>query len=242
MKPWMAVIALGACGCSGGEKSTAKKPPEQVKNEWAPKVQAKLEKIVVAAAEASASSDTATPSPGGAKLVLDFDDGDATKHPNAIVVQLDNAGLTARPKPQDQQADMWDKLSQADAPITVPGPPRPLITFQSDHRNRVYEAKQLLGIEELGRGDELAPEWHYDQLVNAKYVLIVTPAEVEWPTTEGSDLIPGKVPFRATLFEIDTAKPLGAFESAAKSTDKVSVQYDRDHALSDMAKKSSRTT
>jgi len=231
VKSWIALIALAACGHAGCDKSAAKKAPEDVKKEWSPKVQAKLEKIAAAAKATTSTSELGAP--GDAKLGLDFDHVDAAKHPNAIAVQLDDAQLEPRPKPptlEQQGAVAWANASEGKA-VAPPGPSHPQFTFQNEYSNRVFEAKQLLGIED----SRIASEWEYDQLVNAKYLLVVVPGEVQWPSAEGSTLLPGNVPFRATLVEIDTAKPLGGFESAAHSSSEVTVKYDRDHDLSEAA-------
>jgi hypothetical protein len=160
------------------------------------------------------------------------------RHPNAIVVQVDDATIAPRPLPPSKEqlaGAAWDEMAKTgelkDEQVAALIKPRPRFTFQSEHRNRVYEAKQLLGIED----GQVGPEWHYAQLVDAKYVLVVSPSDVHWPTAEGNALTPGTAMFRATLVEIETAKPLGGFQSATKSSETISVEYDRDHALDEAA-------
>src|SRR3954469_3184378 len=113
MKHWLALVLVAACGHSSGDKPTVReKSPEDVKKEWSPKVQAKLEKIVLAAKAAGAGELGA---PGDAKLALDLQlDEDA--HPNTITVQSDEveSATTPRPKPltQEEATQAWVKATE----------------------------------------------------------------------------------------------------------------------------------
>jgi len=221
-----AVFGLASCDKHRDQPKPEEKTPEQVKSEWGTKVQAKLEKIV-AAAKAADGADLAAA--GDAKLALDFDYNDAAKHPNAIAVQVDDvqSATAARPKPPAKSDDLWQRAADG-KPIELPSmshhPAR--FALQTDRGNHVYTAKQLLGIEE----GSVAPAYWYDQLVNAKYLLVVTPGQVQWPTIDGTTFKSGSVPLRAVLVDIDTAKPLGGFETTATNSDKVLV------SKNDMAK------
>src|SRR4051794_39017398 len=98
MKAWMSIVLLAACGHSSGDPSAVKdKPPAEVKQAWSSKVQARLEKLA-AAAKAAAGGELGAP--GDVKLALDFDDDDATKHPNAIAVQLDDVQSATEGRPK----------------------------------------------------------------------------------------------------------------------------------------------
>jgi hypothetical protein len=226
---WLAaVFGLVSCDKHRDQPKPQEKTPEQVKSEWGTKVQAKLEKIVAAAKAADGADLVAI---GDAKPALDFDYDDAAKHPNAIAVQVEDvqSATAARPKPPSppKNDDLWQRAAEG-KPIEPPSmshhPAR--FALQTDSCNHVYDAKRLLGIEE----GSVAPAYWYDQLVNAKYLLVVTPGEVKWPTIEGTTFKGGSVRLHAVLVDIDTAKPLGGFETTATNSDKVLLSKD------DMAK------
>jgi hypothetical protein len=219
MKAWMYAFLIAACS-----KGDAPKPPvkttEQLKQEWGAKVSAKLEKIV-AAAKAANGADLA----GDAKLTLDFDWDDPGRHPNAIAVQIDDvqSATEHRPEPKSGTPSYEEiaKKAEAGEAIMPPGVAHPRFTFQDDGTSHVYKAKTLVGvIKEQGQ----YPEYVYDQLVNAKYVLVVTPGEVTWPSASGEKFQGGTAAMRAVLVEIETAKPLGGFEAVGVSSDKVFVR------------------
>lgn len=218
MKTWIWIAVLAACSKGGHNVAPKERPPEAVKAEWSPKVQAKLAKIV-AAAKAADGADLGTP--GDQKLALDFDWDDAAK-PNAIAVQIDDVQSATAPRPKPPAAPTADAAWNAAAegkPIALPGPPHPRFSMQEDRYNTVYMGKQLLGIED----SSVAREYVYDQLVSAKYVLVVVPGEVTWADPSGSKFEGGHVHMRATLVDIDAAKPLGGFEIDGVSSDKVLV-------------------
>lgn len=219
MKAWLLIGLLAACGNHEGKAPPKQKTPEALKQEWGAKVQAKLDKVIAAAKAASGGNLGA---PGDAKLVLDFDWDDEKAHPNAIAVQVEDVQSTtevrAAPAP----------LPTVDADgmpiIRPPSRPHPRFTFQEDGQNHVYKAKALLGVP---GASIVVPASVYDQFVNAKYLLVVTPGEVHWPDVSGATFETGSVALRAMLVDIDTAKPLGGFETTAQSSEKVVVNTKR---------------
>ncbi len=223
MKPWLAPLVLVLVAACGNEKPAAPKQKtlEDLKPVWGNKVKAKLDKVIAAASAASAADLGA---PGDAPLTLDFDWDDAKAHPNAIAAQIDDvqSATELRAVPEPQTADeAWNAAAEG-KPIEIkpPSEQHGRFTFQDDGKNHVFKAKALLGVPNTGGQ---YPEYIYDQFVNAKYVLVVMPGDLQWAVAEGSTFQSGSAPMRAILVEIDTAKPLGGFETTAQSSDKVKV-------------------
>jgi len=204
MKTWIWIAALAACGNSGQGNAVKSKTAEEIKKEWGPKAQKKLDKIVKAATAATGVLGT----PGDSQLALDFVWSDEKDHPNAIAVQVDDVQSATAPRPEP--------------PSELEGLPplHPRFRFQDDGHNHVLNAKELLGIE---KGSPTTSEHVFRQIDDAKYLLVVTPNPVHWPNVAGNTFEPGTVPLRAILVEIETAKPLGGFETTARSSDEVLV-------------------
>jgi len=225
MKAWIWTIAVvAACGRSGGHNVVKKdKTLEELKPVWGAKVQAKLDKVI-AAAKAATSAELGAP--GDAQLALDFEWDEEKDHPNVFAVQIEDmqsaTELRPTPPPQPSLADEAWKAAEEGKPIVIkpPEPSHPRFTFQDDGHSHVFKAKALLGVPNTGGQ---YPEYVYDQFVNAKYMLVVMPGEVVWPSAEGATFQTGGAKLRAILVEIDTAKPLGGFETTAQNSDKVLV-------------------
>jgi hypothetical protein len=215
---WLLIVLVAACG--GNNEQAKKKTPEELKSAWGAKVKAKLDKVV-AAAKVASGGDLGTP--GDAKLALDFEWEDATAHPNAIAVQIDDVQSATEPRAvqKDPNADAW-KNAEEGKPIvvTLDSEKHARFTFQTDYKSHVFKAKALLSVPKAG--DEY-PEYVYDQFVNAKYLLVVTPGDVQWAVAEGSTFQPGAAPMRAVLVDIETAKPLGGFEATAHNSKEIKV-------------------
>lgn len=212
MKAWLSIaVVLVACGKDGSAPPAKKeKTADEVKQEWSARIKSKLEKVVAAARAAKGAELGA---PGDATRALDFNWG-KDAHPNAIAVQIDDVRSATAPRAKATSAD--DPLAKA-AALTRQ---HPRFSFQEDNADPVYEAKQLLGIED----SQVLPEFVYDQFVGAKYILVVTPGDVTWPEEDGSTFKPGNAPLRAILVDIDSAKPLGGFDAVGRSSDKVLVE------------------
>lgn len=218
---WLLIVLVAACGGSNEKPAAKEKTPEELKAAWGPKVKARLDKVI-AAAKAASGGELGTP--GDAKLALDFDWDDAKAHPNAIAVQLDDVQsateLRAVPKVPGPD-DAWKDFADGKAVVITPeSEQHARFTFQADGKSHVFKAKALLGVP---NASGQYPEYVYDQFVNAKYLLVVTPGDVQWAVASGSTFQSGTAPMRAMLVEIDTAKPLGGFETTAHNSDKVTV-------------------
>jgi hypothetical protein len=234
----MGLVVIAACGREGGHNAAPKqKSLEEIKAAWGAKVQAKLDKVIAAAKAASGGELGA---PGDAQLALDFQWSDPTSHPNAFAVQLDDVqSATELPKPPpafDPAAEIEKAAAEGRTPNLMPPMRHPLSAFQSNGNNHVYKAKWLLGVP--GTAGQY-PEYVFDQFVGAKYMLVVTPTELTWPAApNGSSFQSGRAKLRAVLIDIDSAKPLGGFETSADSSDKVKITSDtHDQAMQDMIDK-----
>jgi hypothetical protein len=230
----MWVVVVAACGHEGGHNVAKKqKTLEELKPLWSAKVQAKLDKVIAAA---KAAGDGELGAPADPALALDLEWDDEKAHPNAFAVQLDElqsaTELAPTPVPFDPAKEIEKAMAEGRTPDLVPRMRHPRFTFQSDGHSHVFKAKWLLGVP---NANGQYPEYVLDQFVNAKYMLVVTPSEVAWPgAPSGVDFESGRVKLRATLIDIDTAKPLGGFETTATSSDKVRLSADtHDQAMQD---------
>lgn len=238
MKAWVLVALVAACGRDGGQNAVKEKTRAELTAAWGTKVKDRLDKVVAAAKAASAADLGA---PGDAQLALDFVHREG-KHPNAFAVQFDDVQSATEPRPPppppyNAAAEIESAMAEGRDPVFKrPRPPHPLFTFQADHDSHVSVAKDLLGVIAAGSGSADTANLRYgdeemlEQFVNAKYVLVVTPTDVQWPELPSDDeFVPGKATLRAMLIEIDTAKPLGGFETTAQSSDKVRVLETADY-------------
>jgi hypothetical protein len=221
MKAWMCIALVAACGRDGkGPVEKKQKTVEELKAAWGTKVQARLEKVVAAAKAASGAELGA---PGDAQLALDFEWDDEKAHPNAFAVQLDDVLSATEPRPApvkpDPAAEIEKAMAEGRTPVFDLGPTHPPFAFKGAGYFHVQKAKGLLGIPTAFA----SPEYVYDQFVNAKYVLVISPSDVTWPKATGMDFETGSARLRAVLIEIDTAKPLGGFEATAHNSSEVRV-------------------
>lgn len=229
MNAWVCLALVAACGRDGGGQSTAKeKSVDELKAVWGTKVQGRLEKVVAAAKAANGAELGA---PGDAQLALDFEWNDAKAHPNVFAVQADDllSATEARPVPVKKDAaaaaaaEIVKAAEEGRDPVVnveaIMEPSHPAFALTSGGYGHVEKAKGLLGIPTAFA----SKEYVYDQFVNAKYVLVISPTDVQWPKVGGSTFESGMAKLRGVLIEIDTAKPLGGFEVIAHNSEKVRV-------------------
>ena len=205
----MAALAAG-CGKTGGDKPAA--PIDNAK------VAARLDKIVAAGKAADGAA------LAGDNLALDFEWDAPDRHPNAVAVQSDQiADAKSVPADAPKASVGFDDLASGTDVKPEDLAPHPRFTFQDRSHDHILQAKTLLGVAGAkGNGYAYMPE----QLVAAKYVLVVTPREVKWAYATVGTFVGGHVKMTAVLVDIDTGKPLGGFEATAESSDKVKT-YDK---------------
>ena len=220
MKKWLLIAIVAACG-SNEKAAPKKKTVEELRSVWGAKVKKKLDKVVAAAKGASGGE---LGTPGDAQVALDFEWDDEKAHPNAFAVQIDDVQSATEPRvvvKAPGPEDAWQLAADGKPVVITPeADQHSRFTFQDDGASHVVKAKALLGV---GGGGGEYPEYVYEQFVDAKYMLVVTPGEVQWAVAAGETFQTGSAPMRAVLIEIDTAKPLGGFEVTAHSSEKVMV-------------------
>jgi hypothetical protein len=216
------LIASLATACGGRDVEHATRTVADLKSQWGPKVQVKLDKIVAAATAASGGELGAL---GGPTLALDFVWDGPTNHPNALAVMSDDVQSATAARAEAPKPDTYEQLAKGEPVNLAALMPHRRFTFQDDRNNHVAHAKVLLGVP--GAGEDQYPDYVLDQFVTAKYLLVVTPGDVTWASLSGGTFHTGSAPVRAMLVEIDTATVLGGFTTTAENSDKVRYDDDR---------------
>jgi hypothetical protein len=202
------IVALVVAGC--GKSGPKEKTVDDLRTEYKPRIEARLEKLVAADRAGKAAIASGLGQPGDSKLALDFEYQADTHKPNAIVAHTEDLEDAKKPaqsaKPEDR------------GPLTGPK-----LIFAENDRNHVLLGKSLIGIEKGG----FQHEYMTRQLVDAQYVLVVYPTSFKPAMAIGSSFTPGTATGTAVLVEIESGKPLGGFEFTAQSSDEIHVSVSK---------------
>ena len=219
MKPvwWVMFVAAIACsGCSDKGAQKAEKTPAEIEKEYKPKLEARLAKLF-AAKQAAQTNERVVGEPGDSNVVLTLPGGAGSAGavpPNTIMADAEDLETVLKQHSVDLEKE------------------NPLPQFLFDDDNQVYQARLLVGPEK-GAKAEYVPR--YEELLAAKYVLVVFTGDVQFGAAVGSfeQFMPFKVSGTAILTEIETAKPLGGFRYEATNSPEIKTTTYKSSGRSD---------